>query len=114
MYTLITRPDVATAVSICARYVQSPRETHLDAAKRILRFLYHTRETPLVYFICNDILVKAFVAGFILGKRHRHAQKQVWLWNLRWQVSGRLVQQTSSSVSYVECRSRVHRSNGSN
>ena len=61
MYTLITRPDVATAVSVCARYVQTPREAHLEAAKRILRYLYHTRERPLVYYVCNNILVKAFV-----------------------------------------------------
>ena len=62
MYTLITRPDVATAVSVCARYVQSPREAHLAAAKRILRFLHHTRDTPLVYQFCGKALdVKAFV-----------------------------------------------------
>ena len=63
MYTLITRPDVAAAVSMCARYVQTPREAHLDAAKRILRFLHHTRKQPLVYTVavCGNITVKAFV-----------------------------------------------------
>ena len=49
MYALITRPDVATAVSICARYLQAPRQIHLDAARRILRYLYATRNMPLVY-----------------------------------------------------------------
>ena len=63
MYTLITRPDVATATSICARYVQSPREAHLEAAKRILRFLHHTRQRPLVYTTCksSNVVIKAFV-----------------------------------------------------
>ena len=61
MYTLITRPDVAAAVSICARYVQTPRQAHLEAAQRILRFLHHTRKQPLVYTICGNIHVKAFV-----------------------------------------------------
>ena len=61
MYTLITRPDVATATSICARYVQSPRQAHLDAANRILRFLHHTRTTPLIYYKHNGITVTAFV-----------------------------------------------------
>ena len=61
MYTLITRPDVAAAVSKCARYVQTPREAHLNAAKRILRFLHHTRDTPLVYRIGDNIVIKAFV-----------------------------------------------------
>ena len=49
MYALITRPDVAASVSICARYLQAPRQVHLDAARRILRYLYVTRNMPLVY-----------------------------------------------------------------
>ena len=49
MYTLITRPDVASAVSMCARYLANPRQAHMDAARRVLRYLYHTREMPLVY-----------------------------------------------------------------
>ena len=61
MYTLITRPDVANAVSVCARYVQSPRQAHLDAANRILRFLHHTRSTPLVYHRGHGIDVTGFV-----------------------------------------------------
>ena len=63
MYTLITRPDVATAVSTCARYVKTPRQAHMNAAKRILRFLYHTRERSLVYATSDSksIIIKAFV-----------------------------------------------------
>ena len=56
MYTLITRPDVAAAVSTCARYVQSPTEAHLEAAERILRFLNHTKSTPLIYYKLADVL----------------------------------------------------------
>ena len=49
MYALITRPDVAAAVSMCARYLANPREAHMNAARRVLRYLYHTRHMPLVY-----------------------------------------------------------------
>ena len=49
MYALITRPDVAAAVSMCARYLQQPRQVHLEAAKRVLRYLHHTRTKELVY-----------------------------------------------------------------
>jgi hypothetical protein len=49
MYTLVSRPDVASAVSICSRYMQSPRVAHLDAAKRVLRFLYRTKLKALRY-----------------------------------------------------------------
>ena len=61
MYTLITRPDVAAPVSICARHVQNPRQAHMDAAERILRFLYHSKTRPLVYYRCGNIVVTAFV-----------------------------------------------------
>ena len=53
MYALITRPDVAAAVSMCARYLQEPREAHLHAAQRILRYLHHTRDMPLAYHKVN-------------------------------------------------------------
>ena len=55
MYALITRPDIATAVSSCARYLAQPRQAHLEAAQRILRYLYHTRSISLVY---NQVDVK--------------------------------------------------------
>jgi len=53
MYTLITRPDVAAAVSMCARYLAQPRHAHMEAAKRVLRYLYHTRSMALVYNKCD-------------------------------------------------------------
>ena len=57
MYTLITRPDVAAAVSTCARYLSKPTQAHLNAAKRILRYLYHTREVPLIFNKCKPELL---------------------------------------------------------
>lgn len=49
MYTLISRPDVSTSVSICARYMQAPTQSHLRAAIRILRYLKATRTLALHY-----------------------------------------------------------------
>ena len=61
MYTLITRPDVATAVSMCSRYLQQPRVAHLAAARRILRYLLLTVDTPLVYPKCLVARIICFV-----------------------------------------------------
>ena len=61
MYTLITRPDVAVAVSICARYLKEPRQAHLDAALRILRYLHHTRTLKLIYNKPTNTDIVAFV-----------------------------------------------------
>lgn len=49
MYTLITRPDVAAAVSVCARYLAQPRQAHMNAALRVLSYLYQTRHMALTY-----------------------------------------------------------------
>ena len=49
IYTLHTRPDVATIVSSVSRFNESPQSTHYKAALRVLRYLYCTRDKALVF-----------------------------------------------------------------
>ena len=42
LYVTASRSDVIFSVCICARFQASPRENHLKATKRILRYLKHT------------------------------------------------------------------------
>jgi hypothetical protein len=42
LYVIALRPDVIFSVCMCARFQASPRESHLKATKRILRYLKHT------------------------------------------------------------------------
>jgi hypothetical protein len=42
LYVTALRPDVMFSVCMCARFRASPRESHLKATKRILRYLKHT------------------------------------------------------------------------
>ena len=49
MYAVLTRPDIAAPVSMCARYLAEPTQAHLKQASRILRYLISTHETELVY-----------------------------------------------------------------
>ncbi|KAK9724743.1 hypothetical protein RND81_05G095800 [Saponaria officinalis] len=44
-----TRPDIIYAVSLVSRYTESPKDTHLLAAKRILRYLHGTSDFGLFY-----------------------------------------------------------------
>jgi hypothetical protein len=44
-----SRPDVMFSVCMCARFQASPRESHLKATKRILRYLKHTQNVGLWY-----------------------------------------------------------------
>jgi hypothetical protein len=45
----ISRPDVMFSVCTCARFQASPRESHLKATKRILRYLKYTQIVGLWY-----------------------------------------------------------------
>ncbi|KAG6502423.1 hypothetical protein ZIOFF_042316 [Zingiber officinale] len=49
MYLTATRPDIMHAVSLISRYMESPKEIHLQAAKRIFRYLKGTIEYGLFY-----------------------------------------------------------------
>jgi hypothetical protein len=48
-YITASRPDVMFCVCMCARFQASPREVHLKAAKRILRYLKYTPNIGLWY-----------------------------------------------------------------
>jgi hypothetical protein len=39
LYLCASRPDIMLSVCMCARYQSGPRECHLVAVKRILRYL---------------------------------------------------------------------------
>ena len=47
LYVTASRPDVMFSVCMCARFQASPRESHLKATKRILRYLKHTQNVGL-------------------------------------------------------------------
>jgi hypothetical protein len=49
LYVTTTRPDVMFNVRTCARFQASPRESHLKAIKRILRYLKYTQNIGLWY-----------------------------------------------------------------
>ncbi|XP_057811596.1 uncharacterized mitochondrial protein AtMg00810-like [Salvia miltiorrhiza] len=49
LYLTASTPDIAFAVGVCARYQSDPKEAHMDAAKRILRYLKGTPNLHLWY-----------------------------------------------------------------
>jgi hypothetical protein len=42
LYVTASRPNIMFSVCMCTRFEVSPRENHLKATKRILRYLKHT------------------------------------------------------------------------
>ena len=49
LYLCASRPDIMLSVCICARFQANPKECHLVAVKRILRYLVHTPNLSLWY-----------------------------------------------------------------
>ena len=49
LYLCASRPDIMLSVCMCARYQVAPKECHLVAVKRILRYLVHTPNLGLWY-----------------------------------------------------------------
>ena len=49
MYAILTRPDVATSVSMSARFLQAPRQAHMKFALKILSYLHTTKDLSLVF-----------------------------------------------------------------
>jgi hypothetical protein len=49
LYLCASRPDIMLSVCMCARFQANPKECHLVAVKRILRYLVHTQNLGLWY-----------------------------------------------------------------
>ena len=58
LYLTASRPDICFSVGLCARFQANPKESHLKAVKRIIRYIKGTYNLGLFYsFDTNDILV---------------------------------------------------------
>jgi len=49
IYMTITRPDLSYAVGVMSQFMQTPRKPHLDAVRRILRYIKHTLQCGIFY-----------------------------------------------------------------
>ena len=67
MYLLATRPDIQFAVCLCARYQSDPKESHLTAVKRILRYLKGTPNIGLYYPKCSGFDLKGYTDSDYAG-----------------------------------------------
>jgi hypothetical protein len=53
LYLCASRSDIMLSVCMCARFQANPKECHLTAVKRILRYLVHTSNLGLWYPKCS-------------------------------------------------------------
>lgn len=67
MYLTATRPDIMFSVSLISRYMSRPTELHLQAAKRILRYLNGTTGYGIFYKKKGDADLLAFTDSDYAG-----------------------------------------------
>ncbi|CAM8954343.1 unnamed protein product [Rhodiola kirilowii] len=67
LYLTASRPDILFSVCLCARFQADPRETHVKAVKRILRYLKGTDDLCLFYPRGGDLRLVAYTDADYAG-----------------------------------------------
>ncbi|XP_075489673.1 secreted RxLR effector protein 161-like [Primulina tabacum] len=67
MYLTTTRPDIMFVTCLISRYMAKPKEIHLQAAKRVLRYLKRTMDYGIHYMKKGDGKLLAFTDSDYAG-----------------------------------------------
>ena len=49
IYLALTRPNIAYAIGVVSQFIQNPRKPHLEAVRRILRYVKGTSDFGILY-----------------------------------------------------------------
>eukprot|EP00253_Pinus_taeda_P016368 PITA_16368 len=60
MYLTATRPDIMHVVSLISRFMERPKETHWQAAKKILRYVNGTKGFGILYSSSESFMLKGY------------------------------------------------------
>ncbi|XP_019168608.1 PREDICTED: uncharacterized protein LOC109164530, partial [Ipomoea nil] len=60
LYLTASRPDISYAVGVCARFQENPKESHLTATEKIIRYLKGTINVGLWYPKGTDFTLTGF------------------------------------------------------
>ncbi|KAE8672566.1 G patch domain-containing protein TGH [Hibiscus syriacus] len=104
IYLSLTRPDIAYSVSIVSQHMSDPREEHLEAVNRILRFLKFTPGVGLIFRKNQDRTVKVYTdaswGGELTDRRSVNGYcTYVWGNLVTWRSKKQVVVSRSSAES---------------
>lgn len=54
--SIVSRPDISYAVNLVSRYVNNPNNAHINAVKRIIRYLKGTKSMSIVYNSNSELI----------------------------------------------------------
>jgi hypothetical protein len=60
IYMTITRPDLSYAIRVVSQFMQTPRKPHLDAVRRILRYIKDTLQCGIFYETKSQLQVHGY------------------------------------------------------
>jgi hypothetical protein len=60
IYMTITRPDLSYVVGVVSQFMQTPQKPHLDAVRRILRYIKHTLQCGIFYEAKSQLQVHGY------------------------------------------------------
>eukprot|EP00253_Pinus_taeda_P007479 PITA_07479 len=67
MYLTATRPDIMHAVSLISRFMERPKETHWQAAKRILRYVNGMKGFGILYSSSENFMLTGYTDSDWVG-----------------------------------------------
>ncbi|CAM8933886.1 unnamed protein product [Rhodiola kirilowii] len=103
LYLTASRPDILFSVCLCARFQADPRETHVKAVKRILRYLKGTDDLCLFYPRGGELRLEAYTDADYAGCKIEGSPRQGWL-NILDHVSSLGLQRSSPQLRYPPLR----------
>lgn len=82
IYLTNTRPDLSYAVSILSRFMQEPRDSHWNAAKRVLRYIQGTKDFGLLYTKTKNFVLGGYSDADFAGSIDDRASTSGYLMNM--------------------------------
>ncbi|XP_059077974.1 secreted RxLR effector protein 161-like [Cryptomeria japonica] len=67
MYLIATRPDIMFGVSLISRFMESPKVTHWNVGKRILKYVSGTKNYGIFYSRSNDFKLVGYTDSDCAG-----------------------------------------------
>ncbi|KAK1433672.1 hypothetical protein QVD17_10587 [Tagetes erecta] len=111
MYITNTRPDIQYVVSLLSRFMSNPNETHVAAAKRVLRYLQGTLDYGIWYKNGGEGLLDIFTDSDFAGdsESRKSTSGYVFLWDkgaVSWSSKKQdIVALSSTEAEYVAAAS---------